>query len=274
MYLFKKYENFLNENKYLTFDDLVFKVHEYEPNGKHAKITFDNGYGVSVVFGKLFYSNGIDTYEMMCVGSNGENIYSDVCHYMSKDEISKEMIRLQKRKEKKRIFSSEDPYGEEEWEIENESKSNIDIVYMKDLYEKYGAVECPDCSKGTKQICYKCKGIQLINYDLDKILSEIKELVYGKKILVQSYVPSTNTYIDLSESDLKKWTVITEIRIGHIGGIDANKYPVYIEFHEIQIYPTDRILIREPGKQIFSEIDPYGEEEWDDDILENYLTIK
>lgn len=50
--------------EYKTFEDLQFRPHYILEEGKHAKIKFENGYGVSVVFGDVFYSNGIDTYEV------------------------------------------------------------------------------------------------------------------------------------------------------------------------------------------------------------------
>ena len=63
-----------------VFQDLEFKKHrlaieaeKFPPsckdlakryNGaKHAVIVFDNGWGLSVILGKCFYSNGVDTYE-------------------------------------------------------------------------------------------------------------------------------------------------------------------------------------------------------------------
>ena len=60
-----------------TFKDLEFEMHpilldaklsqdvkEILANSKHAVMEFENGYGVSVIFGKQFYSNGVDTYEV------------------------------------------------------------------------------------------------------------------------------------------------------------------------------------------------------------------
>lgn len=104
-----------------TFDDLEFKPHkifeEFErlkvslesippkifektKGAKHAVMNFDNGYGVSVVFGEIFYSNGIDTYEL-AVLKNGElcmdsPITNDVLRHLSKDMITQIMINIQK----------------------------------------------------------------------------------------------------------------------------------------------------------------------------------
>lgn len=54
-----------------TFKDLKFKKHsiansgiERYKNSKHAELNFQNDYGISVIFGNCFYSNGIDTYEL------------------------------------------------------------------------------------------------------------------------------------------------------------------------------------------------------------------
>ena len=65
-------------SKIKNFKDLVFIPHpiareaqklplylakEYA-EAKQAKMDFENGYGISVLFGSMFYSNGIDTYEV------------------------------------------------------------------------------------------------------------------------------------------------------------------------------------------------------------------
>lgn len=106
---------------YKTFDDLEFKPHEmfeefkrfevylqsispkiYEMSkgAKHAIMNFDNGYGVSVVFGEIFHSNGVDTYEL-AVLKDGKvctdyPITNDVMGYLSKDMVSEIMINVQK----------------------------------------------------------------------------------------------------------------------------------------------------------------------------------
>ena len=60
---------------------------------KHAVMRFDNGYGISVVKGNMFYSNGVDTYEVgilkegvLCYDTP---ITDDVIGYVSADEVSK-----------------------------------------------------------------------------------------------------------------------------------------------------------------------------------------
>ena len=72
-------------NELKQFKDLVFKQHEMTKdafllpssireeymNAKHAKMQFENGYGISVLKGTLFYSNGIDTYEVAVLDNNG-----------------------------------------------------------------------------------------------------------------------------------------------------------------------------------------------------------
>ena len=70
-----------------TFNDLVFNDHpgaiidlatrkqmegilgkdaEILKPMKQARIEFDNHYSMSVVFGEMFYSDGVDTYEAWC----------------------------------------------------------------------------------------------------------------------------------------------------------------------------------------------------------------
>lgn len=77
----------------VKFEDLEFKPHRLG-FGQHAKMSFKNGYGVSVVFGDKFYSNGVDTYEL-AVLKNGTLDYDnpvangDVVGYLHKTELVK-----------------------------------------------------------------------------------------------------------------------------------------------------------------------------------------
>lgn len=104
-----------------TFEDLVFQKHaiaiEAEEslkkdksllplslykkacNAKHAVMDFPNGYGISVVFGEMFYSNGIDTYEV-AVTKGGEPCYdtpitNDVMGRLNKEEVTSIMKGIQ-----------------------------------------------------------------------------------------------------------------------------------------------------------------------------------
>lgn len=82
-----------------TFNDLEFKPHSIG-NGQHAILNFDNGYGVSVLLGKLFYSNGIDTYELGVLKNDhlcyDTPITDDVLGYLTKGGVTKVMERIQK----------------------------------------------------------------------------------------------------------------------------------------------------------------------------------
>lgn len=93
-----------------TFEDLEFQPwgsrHEVTPQtfsgfleAEQAIMEFPNGYGVSVLFGDVFYSNGIDTYEL-AVLHNGHLDYTtevtdDVLAYITKEEVTAAMITLQ-----------------------------------------------------------------------------------------------------------------------------------------------------------------------------------
>lgn len=99
-------------NELKQFKDLVFKQHEMTKNAfllpssireeymnaKHAKMQFENGYGISVLKGTLFYSNGIDTYEVAVLDNNGicynTSITNDV-GYVDANEVSNIMKQIQ-----------------------------------------------------------------------------------------------------------------------------------------------------------------------------------
>lgn len=94
-----------------TFKDLEFETHpilldtksqdtkEIFANSKHAVMEFENGYGVSVIFGEQFYSNGIDTYEVAILkdGSICYDTYitDDVLGYQDEDEVTEIMRKVQ-----------------------------------------------------------------------------------------------------------------------------------------------------------------------------------
>lgn len=81
-----------------TFSDLNFKAHNI--SGQHARLSFPNGYAVSVVFGSMFYSNGEDTYELAVTDHEHALIYGhitdgDVLGYRTADEITDVMQQVQ-----------------------------------------------------------------------------------------------------------------------------------------------------------------------------------
>ena len=100
-------------NELKQFKDLVFKRHEMTKdafllpssireeymNARHAKMQFENGYGISVLKGTLFYSNGIDTYEVAVLDNNGichnTSMTNDVIGYVDADEVSDIMKQIQ-----------------------------------------------------------------------------------------------------------------------------------------------------------------------------------
>lgn len=92
-----------------TFDDLEFQRHpiaidslsDYK-NAKQAVLDFENGYGISVIIGSCFYSNGIDTYEV-AVMKNGSICYDtpitdDVIGRITPEQVSEVMKQIQELK--------------------------------------------------------------------------------------------------------------------------------------------------------------------------------
>ena len=85
-----------------TFKDLIFENYFIlYPKAKKAREFFDNDFGISVLFGDIFNSNGIDNYEI-CVLLFG-NPYHEIKipnngSGVSAEQISEFMIKLQKIK--------------------------------------------------------------------------------------------------------------------------------------------------------------------------------
>lgn len=99
-------------DKLKDFNDLVFQPHAVEIDAKrlpetawqrdeylackHAVLNFENGYGISVILGSIYYSNGIDTYEVAML-FHGE--YCGTIHgvkgYVNAEEVSAIMKEIQ-----------------------------------------------------------------------------------------------------------------------------------------------------------------------------------
>ena len=88
-----------------TFKDLRFKKHQLDrfyKGSKQATMNFENGFGVSVLIGSCFYSNGVDSYEV-AVLKNGDLCYDsglteDVFGRLSAREVTKIMKQVQQLK--------------------------------------------------------------------------------------------------------------------------------------------------------------------------------
>ena len=96
---------------YKTFEDLdfhpwldgraTFSIIPAYAEALQARLDFPNGYGVSVLFGEAFYSNGEDTYELAVI-KDGDLVYPpevcpdvDVLGYITKDEVTEAMRKIQ-----------------------------------------------------------------------------------------------------------------------------------------------------------------------------------
>lgn len=64
---------------------VIFKKH------KRCLLKLNNGIEISIIFGELFYSNGIDTYEAMILNCNNEPL-----GYLTKKELMEFVNRIDK----------------------------------------------------------------------------------------------------------------------------------------------------------------------------------
>ena len=88
-----------------TFDDLNFEQINDSPFmvGKKARMSFDNGYGVSVVSHTYSYGGKRGLYEVAVLGSDGDLTYdtpvtNDVIGYLSEKGVSDVMKKVQELK--------------------------------------------------------------------------------------------------------------------------------------------------------------------------------
>jgi hypothetical protein len=89
-----------------TFEDLEFtQISEPFMTGKKARMMFENGYGVSVVSHSFSYGGKDGLYEMAVLDSDGNLTYdtpitSDVLGYLTPEEVTEHMLKLQCYNEK------------------------------------------------------------------------------------------------------------------------------------------------------------------------------
>lgn len=87
-----KFEDIEWEIKFPELQKLNDPMFDNMRDAKCARIMFPNGYGVSLIFGEMFYSNGINTYELAVLNPNGITyttpITNDVLGYLTEDEVT------------------------------------------------------------------------------------------------------------------------------------------------------------------------------------------
>lgn len=94
--------------RYKTFEDLKFqeliRIYKYEHPGHQAVMFFENGYGVSVLLGEDFYSDGINTYEVAVIKGKANEwelcddtpVTDDVLGYQTKEQVTEIMKEVQR----------------------------------------------------------------------------------------------------------------------------------------------------------------------------------
>ena len=84
----------------ITFNDLTFKTHPSHMEGVQARITFENGYGASVVKTPYSYGGDRGLYELAVFGTDGHITYdtpitSDVIGYLRDIDVTDVMEKIQ-----------------------------------------------------------------------------------------------------------------------------------------------------------------------------------
>ena len=80
----------------MKIEDLDFKPHPTSTSGTHAETFFANGYGTSIVTGRMFYTTDSQPYEIAVLKGTKEQ--SDICYstdvtddvlgYLTEDEAN------------------------------------------------------------------------------------------------------------------------------------------------------------------------------------------
>ena len=82
------------------FNDLQFKTHPIHGDGVISRITFDNGYGASVVKHEYSYGGDKGLYELAVLGKDGQITYDtpitdDVIGYLRPMDVTDVMEKIQ-----------------------------------------------------------------------------------------------------------------------------------------------------------------------------------
>lgn len=82
-----------------TFEDLVFEDVEkkYPELGKRARMQFDNGYGISVLLGKCYYSNGVDTYEVAILYNDYPTYDTDITDNVLCGQTAEQITKIMEK---------------------------------------------------------------------------------------------------------------------------------------------------------------------------------
>lgn len=99
-YLLKAFVNKIKSNKVKTFNDLVFNEHPNHLGGVQALITFENGYGASVVCTPHTYGGDKGLYELAVFGKDGHITYDtpitkNVIGYLEPNEVTNILEQIQ-----------------------------------------------------------------------------------------------------------------------------------------------------------------------------------
>lgn len=83
----------------MKFEDLEFKPHPSGMGGRQARHDFENGYGVSVIQGRMFYTNDDDEYEI-AIMKDGDLTYDTyitegVLGYQTVEDINKVLKQVE-----------------------------------------------------------------------------------------------------------------------------------------------------------------------------------
>ena len=84
----------------ITFNDLTFKTDPSHIEGVQARITFENGYGASVVKSPYTYGGDRGLYELAVFGTDGHITYAtpitdDVIGYLRPEDVTDVMAKIQ-----------------------------------------------------------------------------------------------------------------------------------------------------------------------------------
>jgi len=212
-------------------DDSVYKNQAYVRGG--------DGVGKIIQFKEYADDDVVYTYRIRW--NNGEENFYRKCDVILEDKI--------KKVERPDI----DPYGEDDWgyEMVKESSENEIIIDIKEEILKYDNID-----ELVEHLRSLIEGKQICIYELTNNYGKWKYHIYRKNIIPSSVIKSREHSYDTIKklaNDFKGISIPTKALI------------IFYYDGDVGIFITDKIVLKKERERIYNDIDPYGEEDWNDD---------
>jgi len=171
-----------------------------------------------------------------------------------------------------RVFNELDPYGEEIWDDDIISSLNDNKIqnYKQFINE-------------SKTEIISVKDVLMRNDNYEDFIEDMRKLIIDKEILIYEHINNKYSFLktmivsniitrnNISKQFYKKFIDSHLIKVFEIKNM-SNRNELNI-IDNLHIYSSDKFVIKYPSSTHI-DIDPYGEEDWEDEDLDSMLNEK